>query len=168
MRFWNKPLSQYFVDILIVIAYWILVVTTDHILVSPDIPSSRLSSPSPLPELVTLVAIFSLYLIWDFIEVSINESPEFVDRMAYSRTVELREAAEARRQRASRPKEFRDENLREARLATAVTLVLLIAAWEIVSQCRPFCSTETATIDVALMGGLALYQTAQARVLRRS
>jgi len=75
LTFLNIPLLQFVIDILIVAAYWILIVTTESI----DPTYFKISA---VPESAVLVAVFGLYLGWDSLEILINEDKRYVDKMA--------------------------------------------------------------------------------------
>lgn len=89
LKFFNRPLFQYLVDLLILIAYWGLIVTAEGIPIAPDMPHTYLLAPSARPEAVLIVVIFALYAIYDTLEVGINEDEQYIRVMIGDSTLAM-------------------------------------------------------------------------------
>jgi hypothetical protein len=68
-QFFNVPLLQYFISFAILFGYWELGVTGG---------STRAGVvPTPTSEALIVVLIFGAYLLWDFLEIAVQESPKY-------------------------------------------------------------------------------------------
>lgn len=71
IRFVNKPLAQFVLDILMVLAYWLAAV-------SAEIPEDgRALHPSANPEAGVVLAAFCLYVLWDIVAREIRRDERY-------------------------------------------------------------------------------------------
>jgi hypothetical protein len=71
VQFFNIPLWQYIISFGVLFTYWELGITIEA-------PGSH-ATPTPRPEAVIIVIAFVAYLIWDILEVRVQEGQKYVD-----------------------------------------------------------------------------------------
>jgi hypothetical protein len=70
VQFFNIPLFQYIISFLIIFGYWELGFT---------IGTTRASrSATPNEEALIILLIYVAYLVWDFLEIAVQESPKYI------------------------------------------------------------------------------------------
>jgi hypothetical protein len=75
VQFFNIPLWQYILSFGILFAYWELGITVEK-------PGSH-AVPTPRSEAFIMVIVFIAYLLWDFLEVRIQESERYVRKLLH-------------------------------------------------------------------------------------
>lgn len=73
VKFFNIPLWQYILSFGILFAYWELGITVEK-------PGSH-AVPTPRSEAFIMVIVFIAYLVWDFLEVLVQESNYYVRKL---------------------------------------------------------------------------------------
>jgi len=73
VQFFNIPLWQYILSFGILFAYWQLGITVER----PYLHAT----PTPRSEAFTMFIVWAAYLAWDFLEVRIQESEKYVDKL---------------------------------------------------------------------------------------
>jgi hypothetical protein len=105
-EFFNIPLLQYLISFAILFLYWGLGITA----LPQSSPMSKASPrvlPTPFDETVIIFAVFVLYLVWDTLEILVQENDRYTDA--------LRAADRCRKlppERASYRRRFCHSNLR--------------------------------------------------------
>lgn len=77
-QFFNVPLLQYLLSFAILFLYWGLGITA----LPPSSHKSRAPVlPTPFDEAVIILAVFALYLVWDTLEIWVQESVRYTDAL---------------------------------------------------------------------------------------
>jgi len=77
IRFPNKPLAQFVLDIAMVVAYWLAAVTAEV-----NIEGGAIPAPSAAAETWAVAASFGLYVVWDFVARQIRHDERYRARPA--------------------------------------------------------------------------------------
>jgi hypothetical protein len=68
-QFFNFPLFEYLISFAVLFAYWELGLTVGQ---------TAPFGPSPRPEAIFTLLVFTAYLVWDFLEITVQESRKYV------------------------------------------------------------------------------------------
>jgi hypothetical protein len=79
VRFFNIPLTQYLISFGILFLYWELGIT---------LPKNG-SQATPVSEAVIMVIIFGAYLVWDCLEVTVQESGRYIYALYRARQTDM-------------------------------------------------------------------------------
>lgn len=134
-EFFNIPLLQYLISFAILFLYWGLGITA----LPQSSPTSKAGPqvlPTPFDETVIIFAVFVLYLVWDTLEILVQENDRYTDALRTAdrcRKLPPERAAYRRRFRHSnlRGRTYFAKNIRAGRAMTATFtgcyLIILIA-----------------------------------------
>jgi hypothetical protein len=86
LEFFNQPFFEYAVDILILTAYWAVIITNNGVptIVHTDSGVAKVFYDDPAslaPAAILIAVVFALYLLWDLLAVSIVKDPDYVKEM---------------------------------------------------------------------------------------
>lgn len=161
LDFTRLPMLQFGIDIVIVAAYWAMVITAEGIPISPGRGSdSALHASSGRPESVLLASIFLLYFVWDSIEIVLAESPEYAKRaerpgLIRSQTRPRRWWLRVSRWRKHPPEERYACEARPMRLVSGTFFLILLALGAVVWAVDPTSTSCLVVVDALF--GLVLY-----------